>query len=368
MQEVADGMPAPGAVWALASGPRNARRVSTGAAGGLRPDAILRLSSLTKLLGSAATLVLAEQGVLALDDPIARWVPQWAGRRVLRHRHGALDDTVEPQRDVTVRDLLLMGFGLGYDFGAGDDALAQAANEAGIMSSWVCPGVDKDTWVERVAGLPMRHQPGQGWLYQTSFDALTVVLESATGQPVEHVLREALLEPLGMGETGFTVAEDQLHRVPALYFPNQSGGVDRVAPDGDHSLLQPPVFPTLSTGLLSTADDMITFGQFLLDRGMGPDGRILAADAVEALATPALSGPAEAMAAEFLEPGASWGLGAGVDTGGRFGWDGGTGTSLWTDPGAGTSAVLLTRQGMGGPSLPDYMVRFWEAVRTAPAG
>lgn len=167
-----------------------------------------------------------------------------------------------------------------------------------------------------------------------------------------------------MHETGYTVSEDALDRVPALYFPNETGGIDRVAPDGDRDLLVPPRFPSVSTGLVSTVGDMITFGQFLLDGGVGPRGRVLSAESVAALGTPTLAAPAAAMAAEFLEPGTTWALGAGVDADGRFGWDGGTGTSLWTDPAAGTTAVLLTRQGMGGPSQPDYLTRFWELVRT----
>lgn len=371
MQRVAAEMPAPGAVWTVAWGPRVQRQVVTGHAGGLAPDAILRLSSVTKLVGTVATLALADAGVLALDDPLGRWVPEWEDRRVLRHRHGRLDDVVPAVRVLTVRDLLLMGFGLGYDLAAGpDDPLSLASEHEQVLSSWVCPEPDPQTWVERAADLPMRHQPGEGWLYQSSFDALTVVLERATGRPVEELLHEVVLDPLGMTETGYSLREDQLHRVPALFFPDDHGGVQRAAPEGDRSLLAPPAFPSLSTGLLSTVEDMARFGQLLLDRGAGPHGRLLSEAQVGAMATPALSGTAQetarAMAAEFLEPGVDWGLGAGVDHAGRFGWDGGTGTSLWVDPAAGTAAVLLTRQGMGGPSQPPWLTGFWDAVRAEP--
>lgn len=367
MQQATAEMAAPGAVWAVAWGPGERRRVVTGQAGGLGPATILRLSSVTKLVGSVAALALVEAGALSLDDPVGRWVPEWAGRRVLRARHGVLGETVPADREVTVRDLLLMGFGLGYDMGGGeDDELSLASERAGILSSWVCPGLDRRTWVERTAALPMRHQPGAGWLYQTSFDALTVVLEAATGRPVEQLLREVVLGPLGMSETAYSLGEHQLRRVPALFFPDDHGGVQLAAPEGDPSLLAPPVFPSLSTGLLSTVGDLTAFGQLLLDRGRGPRGRLVSAEAVEAVTTPALTGAAREMAGEFLDPGVSWGLGAAVDGEGRFGWDGGTGTSLWVDPAAGTAAVLLTRQGMGGPSAPEIFTRFWETVRCAP--
>src|SRR5690606_680018 len=150
-------------------------------------------------------------------DPLRRWVPAWADRRVLRARHGRLADTVPAEREVTVRDLLLMGFGLGYDLTAGaDDELARASEREGILSSWVCPGLDRRTWVGRTAALRMAHQPGAGWLYQTSYVALTVVLEAATGLPLERLLREVVLEPLRLAETSYSLRPDQLPRVPAL--------------------------------------------------------------------------------------------------------------------------------------------------------
>ena len=369
MQEVAARMAAPGAVWAVAWGPPEARQVHTGAAGGLDEDAILRLSSLTKLIGTGATLALAADGVLSLDDPLDRWVPGWADRRVLRERHGGLDDTVAATRPLTVRDLLLMGFGLGYDMAAGEDDQLQRASEQGqVLSSWVCPEPDQQTWVGRAARLPLRHQPGAGWLYQTSFDALTVVLEAATGQPVEDVLQDVILGPLGMVSTSYSVIGRDLPRVPALWFPTDDGQLHRAAPEADRALLRPPTFPSLSTGLVSTVADQITFAQLLLDGGMTSGRRLLPRVSVEAMGLPALSGPAQEMAQEFLDPGLGWGLGAAVDADGRFGWDGGTGTSLWIDPAAGTAAVLLTRQGVGGPSAPEHLTRFWSAVRAGAWG
>ncbi|QFG68442.1 serine hydrolase domain-containing protein [Ornithinimicrobium pratense] len=367
MHSVSADAPAPGAVWAVAWGPREERRVVTGSAGGLEQDAILRLSSVTKLIATVAVLALADTGMLALDDPLRRWVPAWADRRVLRERHGQLADTVPAERDVTVRDLLLMGFGLGYDMTAGeDDELAAASAREEILSSWVCPGVDQRTWVERAAALPMAHQPGAGWLYQTSYDALTVVLEAASGLPVAGLPREVVLDPLGLAETTYSLRADQLSRVPALFFPDEQGGMQLAAPEADRSLLSAPSFPSLSTGLVSTVTDMVVFGQLLLDLGLGPCGRVVSPESVRAMATPALGGAAGELAGEFLDAGLSWGLGAAVDGQGRFGWDGGTGTSLWVDPTAGTAAVLLTRHGMGGVAPPVYLTRFWEAVRSAP--
>ena len=172
-----------------------------------------------------------------------------------------------------------------------DDELSRASRRAQILSSWVCPGVDRRTWVKRTAALPMRHQPGAGWLYQTSFDALSVVLQAATGRPLPQLLREVVLDPLGMSETAYSLREDQLPRVPALFFPDDQEGMQLAAPEGDRSLLTPPPFPSLSTGLLSTVGDVVVLGQLLLDRGRGPHGRLVSAEAVAAMPRPAgLSG------------------------------------------------------------------------------
>lgn len=212
----------------------------------------------------------------------------------------------------------------------------------------------------------MAHQPGEGFVYQLSFDALTVVVEAATGRSFDAVLRERMLDPLVMRDTGFVVPQTELPRVLANYFPDVSGVSRQVTPDCDPSLLHRPEFCSASTGLVSTATDLIAFAQMLLDGGEGPNGRVLSQEAVRLMATDALTGAARAMAEGFLEPGVGWGVGAAVDDRGRFGWDGGTGASLWVDPTAQVAAVVLTRQGMGSPESAECVTRFWEAVRAEP--
>lgn len=360
---VSETMGAPGLVWAVASGPPQQREVTIDTCGELAADSLFRIASVTKLIATTAALGLVEDGLLDLDEPIGNWVPEWADRRVLRTRHGALDDTVAARRDLTLRDLLTMGVGLGYDMTAPeDDPLTTACRDTGIYSSWLPPDIDPATFIERAAALPMAHQPGEGFLYQSSYDVLTVVLEAATGEGFDDILRRRIHEPLGMTETGYAVEEKDLARVPANFFPD-ADGFSEAAPAAEPGLTVRPVFCSAATGLLSTAADLIVFAQFLLDGGVGPQGRVLSAASIDAMARDALSPAAHEMAAEFLDPGMTWGLGAGVDGEGRFGWDGGTGTSLWVDPAAQVAGVLLTRQGMGGPQPPEHMTRFWEAVR-----
>lgn len=364
MTDANETMGAPGIVWAVASGPTEDRVVTVESAGPLQPDALFRIASVTKPIAAAAVMRLVADGVLGMDEPLERWVPEWADRRVVRTRNGPLDDTVAASRPLTVRDLLAMGFGLGYDTSAPeDDPLTRASLEADIYSSWVTPSLSPDEWSRRAGSLPMAHQPGEGYLYQASFDALTVVVERATGRDFDEVVREQILIPTGMTETGYTVPTAELHRVPANLFPSDDGFTE-AAPAGESELQERPLFCSGATGLISSVSDMIRFAQMLLDGGVGPNGAVLPAKSVEQIYTEAISPVAKEMAAAFLEPGQTWGLGVAIDDEGRFGWDGGTGTGLWIDPRAQTAGVLLTREGMGGPSMPEYMTRFWAALRS----
>lgn len=369
MRDVVSRMAVPGAVWAVIGGPR--QNVEIGAAGPLRTDTIFRIASVTKPIVAALTLRLVDEGLFGLDDPIDRWMPEFAGRRVLRERGAALDDTVAAERATTVRDLLQMGSGLGWDMKATPtDPLSTEYAHRGLVSAWQPADVRPDRWAELAGSLPMTHQPGRGWLYQFSFDALTVLLERATRRRLDLVLREKLFDPLDMTDTGYSVEMKNVDRVPSAWFPNRRGEYVEVAPNGDPRLMNVPVFRSGATGLLSTAADLAKFAQMLLRGGQGPRGPIISASSFAALTTDTLSEEATAMAHEFLEPAVGWGLGVGIDTTarfarshpGRFGWDGGTGTSLWVDPVSGVGGVLLTRQGMGTPEPPEYLGAFWSAV------
>ncbi|OYN85347.1 serine hydrolase domain-containing protein [Parenemella sanctibonifatiensis] len=364
-----------GLTWAVLSvspdSPDAEPAATLGAAGGLSADAIVRIASVTKPIVAAATLSLVESGELRLEDPISRYVPTWADRQVLRVRHGRLDDTVPASREVTVRDLLAMGFGLGYDMNApADDALTRAADEAGVMSDWQPPAMTPQQWVEATAALPMAHQPGQGWLYQSSYDALAVVIEAATGRDLDVLVTERILAPLGMHDTGWTVKAADLCRVPAHGFPDERGTVTEACPEHDPALLHPPSFVSASTGLVSTVADLLRFAGMLMNEGFahgvlpasGPV-RVLSAESVRLLTTDTTTAATRTMGNGMLPPDHGWGMGVAIDAAGRYGWDGGTGASLWVDPQDRVAAVLLATVGMGGPDEPAYLTEFWRAVR-----
>jgi CubicO group peptidase (beta-lactamase class C family) len=355
MRAATDRMPpiAAGAAWGLSSGPADARLRTVDATDPLAADSLLLTASVMKLLTAALVHSLVDDDTLGLDDPVEQYVPEWAGRRVLDRPHGPVDATVPASRSFTVRDLLLMGFGLGYDSDApGGDPLSQATEQAEVFSSWIPPELAPDEWARRVAALPAAHQPGEGWLYQTSFDALTVVVERATGRGFDDELADRLLRPLGMRDTGV--------RVPAHVFPGDPGPVVALAA-GALSLTERPAFCSGATGLVSTAADLLAFGEMILDDGVGPSVRVLTPASVRAMSTPAIGPAAARRAGDFLPDGTSWSLGCGVDARGRLTWAGGTGTNVVIDPARKRVAVLLTRYGMG-EGQPDHMAAFETAI------
>jgi CubicO group peptidase (beta-lactamase class C family) len=369
MQDVVGRMPVPGAAWAVVSGPRQTARI--GAAGPLRSDTIFRIASITKPIVAVLTMRLVDEGLFGLDHPVGRWLPEFAERRVLRERGAALDDTVPARRPTSVRDLLLMSAGFGWDATTSPlNPLAEEYERRGLVSAWQPPGISPDRWAELARPLPMAHHPGEGWLYQFSFDLLAVFLERVTRRRLDLVLRDKLFDPLGMKDTGYSVAMRDVDRATSAWFPNRRGDHVEVAPEADPRLMDVPVFRSAATGLVSTADDLAKFVQMLLRGGRGPRGTVVSSSSLAALTTDTLGEAASAMAHEFLEPDIAWGMGFGVDRTarfrgshpGRFGWDGGTGTSLWVDPASGVGGVLLTRQGMGTPEPPEYLDAFWRSV------
>jgi CubicO group peptidase (beta-lactamase class C family) len=324
----------------------------------MRRDTIFRISSMTKPVAAAATMMLVEEGLLGLDEPVDRLLPELAGRRVLRRLDGPLDDTVPARRPITARDLLTsrMGFGLGPTRGRPPVVDAAAALDLGMGPPVPATPHGPDEWLRRFATLPLMHQPGEGWTYQTSFCVLGVLLARAAGEPLETVLRERIFAPLGMPDTGFRVRADQLDRLAPCYVAAR-GGLELLDGVEDSAWSRPPAFPDAEGGLVSTVDDYLAFARMLLGRGP----RLLSLESVAAMTADQLTPEQRAMAGDFLGEDRSWGFGLGVAAGGdrpggRYGWEGGLGTSWSTSPQDGSVAILMTQRL---PPSWDVLVDFW---------
>ncbi len=176
------------------------------------------------------------------------------------------------------------------------------------------------------------------------------------------MLSERLLTPLGMTATGFGVPAQQRGKLGPLWMPAEGGGEPQVMDPADGQWASPPAFPDAGDGLVSTIGDVAAFAAMLRAGGTAGGQRLLSAEAVRAMTTGRV-GPTD-------PDGSGWGLGIGVrerdEPGGRhagsYGWDGGLGTSWWTDPVSGVTAILLTNQTWTSPQPPAVFTDFWSAA------
>ena len=328
-------------------------------------DAIFRITSMTKPVTAVAVLLLVEDGLFGLDDSVEKLLPELANRRVLRRPDGPLDDTVPARRAITVRDLLTFRLGFGMMItGRGPTPVERA--EAALETHAVGPPMPRtphppDEWMRRFATLPLMFHPGERWLYNTAAHLSGVLVARAARRPLEEFFRERIFEPLGMVDTAFSVPPAKLHRFVTAY-RTAPGGL--VAADGvaDSQWATPPVFPDGAAGLVGTADDFLAFGRMLARRGELGGRRILSAASVEAMATDHLSVD-ERPGSEIFLGDRGWGFGVAVDgRTGRFGWDGGFGTSWASAFEDELVGVLLTQRMFDSPTPPAYGTDFWAAV------
>lgn len=278
-------------------------------------------------------------------------VPEMADRRVLKHVDGPIDDTVPAHRSITVRDLLTMRMGFGVILQPGGFPIRDKGEEMGVMPGPPQPQAqpDPDEWIRRLGALPLMYQPGERWMYDTSFRVLGMLLERAADQPLETLFRERVFEPVGMKDTGFSVPEKALSRLASCYAANPSGGLELYDAAADSQWSRPPIFPDATGGLVSTVDDLFVLGEMMLNGGKHGDVRILSRPSIEAMTTPQITSYQRESAGVFLGEERSWGLGVSVITQrtdvasvpGRFGWDGGFGTSWYADPTEDVVAVVM---------------------------
>jgi CubicO group peptidase (beta-lactamase class C family) len=357
----------------VADGGGDATGTPSGAVG---RDTIYRISSTTKPIVAVAALTLVEQCVLRLDDPVDDLLPELADRRVLADPEGPLDDTVPASRPITVGDLLTFRSGLGWDFAtSGPQPVMAALFERGLGGGPPMPqqAPGPDDWIRVVGSVPLAHQPGTRWLYHTSAEMLGVLIARAAGQPLDVVVTERVLGPLGMDDTAFFVPDAQRHRLGAVFGADPETGERTVYDPPDGQWATPPAFPGGGDGLVSTVDDLAAFGRMLLAGGEHRGERLLSRPTVEAMTTNHLSPTQLAGGGPDPDGRQGWGLGVGIHlqrhgtalSPGSYGWDGGLGTVWANDPAEDLVGVLLTNQMWTSPVLPPVARDFWTATYAA---
>ncbi len=345
----------------------------------MQRDTIFRIASVTKPIVAAAAMTLVEEARLRLDEPVDRLLPELADRRVLRQLDSPLDDTVPAHRPITVRDVLTFRLGYGIIMAMPETLPIQALErEIGLTPGPPQPGAapPPDEWIRNLARMPLQHQPGARWLYNLGSDVLGVLIARAADQPLDQALRERIFDPLGMKDTGFFAPEARIDRLATSYSPDAGTGALSVydeAVGGQWS--RPPAFPSGAGGLVSTVDDLLAFGDMLLNWGSRGKTRILSRPSVE-LMTANQCTPGQLAGSEiFLGENRGWGFGMSVvtrrddlDSVGAYGWDGGLGTSWYVDPREELVTILLTQVNWTSPAGPQVATDFRTLAHAAIAG
>jgi CubicO group peptidase (beta-lactamase class C family) len=335
-------------------------------------DTIFRISSMTKPVTAVAAMILVEECRLRLDDPVDDLLPELAGRRVLRRLDGPLDDTVPADRPILVRDLLTFTMGLGLIFAPpGTVPLADAMSDPALGQGPPAPAAfaAPDEWLARLGKLPLAHQPGTAWMYNTGADVLGVLIARATGQPLGSFLAERIFGPLGMRDTGFSVPPADIGRLATSRGQDFATGQPAIydeAAGGQWSA--PPAFGSGAAGLVSTMPDYFAFADMLRRGGSYGGGRILSRPSVELMTSDRLTFGQKAaggLGATFFDDN-GWGFGMSVVTrrtgarsAGTYGWDGGLGSVWHNDPAEDITMILLTQQMWSSPAAPPIFHDFW---------
>ncbi len=319
----------------------------------LREDSLFRIYSMTKPLTSLAIMMLYERGLFQLDDPISRFLPAFRSMRVFTDGSTAKWDSVPAQREITFRDLLTHTSGLTYGFMDAHPVDALYRSRGIDFSS---SDEDLAVLVERLAGLPLLSQPGSRWNYSVSTDVLGHLAAVISHRPFDQFMREEILEPLGMVDTGFVVPAGQLDRLTANYVPGE-GGALVLADDPADSRFSRPRLASGGGGLVSTAADYLRFCRLLLNRGHLDGVRLLGRKTVDLMMANHLPGDIADMGksrfSESTYVGIGFGLGFSVmldpakaqivGTPGEVAWGGAASTAFWVDPAEDLAVILLTQ-------------------------
>jgi CubicO group peptidase (beta-lactamase class C family) len=345
----------PGAVVAIA---RHGRLIFHEAVGHLGPDrrapmpldALFAIASMTKPITGVAGLLLWEEGRVGLADPIDRFLPQLANRRVAVLGDSVLPgrgliETVPAERSITVLDLMRHTSGLTYG-GRGTTAVHRlypdSSNVAGAT-------LDTAAFLERLAAAPLLYQPGTVWDYGLSIDVIGLIVEAISGQSLGTFLEQRLFRPLGMADTSFQVPQDKVARLARPLPRDPDTNAAQSVPDRAQALR----FECGGGGLASTALDYLRFAQMLLGGGLLGETRILGRKTVEAMRTNRMTPEIENRIVELDPNSEGYGFGLTVavrerastlmGSPGEFYWNGAYGTLWWADPVEDLAVVFMAQ-------------------------
>ena len=321
----------------------------------LKADDIFRIASQSKAITSTAVMQLWERGLFQLDDPISKWIPAFKEVGVLKEfDEEKMTWTTDPVSiPITIRHLLTHTSGIGYGVIDGDPRMKKIYAHAGVTDLFTTEAVTIGDSVEKLAKLPLHHNPGEKFTYSEGLDVLGYFIELVSGKPFDVYLRDHLFEPLGMKDTGFYLPQEKASRLVTVQKPDDGKWVRYPVTfyDPDYPIIGAKTFFSGGAGLCSTAKDYATFLQMYLNGGELNSVRILSRTTVDTIMrnqTNNRYGGAEkhyGLAFGVLtEDGPAKGGIGGVGT---FDWGGYFNTQYFADPSENTIGILM-KQTQGG--------------------
>ena len=322
----------------------------------VKSDTIFRIYSMTKPITTVALMMLVEEGKVALDEPVHKYIPEWSNLGVYQAGFAPLFLTRHTARPMQIVDLLRHTSGLTYGFQnrTNVDAAYRAQKigeieKAGTMA----------TMIADLAKIPLEFSPGDAWNYSVATDVVGYLVETIGGQPFEQFLQQRIFDPLGMSDTGFHVPAEKAHRFAACYAADGKGGMVLQDDPTTSSFLSPPSFISGGGGLCSTAADYLAFCRALLNGGALGAVRLLSPKTIALMTTNHLPGGrdltemSKSLFSEASYAGVGFGLGFSVTmdpaktlipgSAGEYAWGGAASTAFWIDPREELIAIFMTQ-------------------------
>jgi CubicO group peptidase (beta-lactamase class C family) len=333
----------------------------------MRDDTIFRIYSMTKPITSVAFMMLVEEGRVALDEPVHKYIPEWKNLGVFQAGVAPAFLTKPPPRPMLVVDLLRHTSGLTYGF-------QQRSNVDAAYREKKVGEVEKagtlQSMIDELANIPLEFSPGEAWNYSVSTDVIGYLIGKISGQPFEQFLKERILDPLEMQDTDFFVPAGKAHRLAACYSASpqgamtfhageRKGGLTLQDDPATSSFLSPPSFVSGGGGLCSTAADYLTFCRALLNGGKLGGVRLIGPKTLALMTSNHLPGGrtlpemSRSLFSEATYNGIGFGLGFQVTLDpaqtlipgsvGEYAWGGAATTSFWIDPAEELAAIFMTQ-------------------------
>ena len=333
----------------------------------VKDDTIFRIYSMTKPITSIAFMMLVEEGRVALEEPVHRYIPEWKNLGVFQAGVWPAFLTRPPSKPMQIVDLMRHTSGLTYGFQQRSNVDAAyrelkigEIEKAGTLSSMIAD----------LAKVPLEFSPGEAWNYSVSTDVIGYLIGVISGKPFEQFLQERIFDPLGMNDTGFFVPPDKAHRLAACYSASPQGAMTFHATDrkggltlqddpATSSFLSPPSFISGGGGLCSTSADYLTFCRALLNGGELDGARLIGPKTLALMTSNHLPGDrtlpelSRSLFSEATYHGIGFGLGVSVTldptrtlipgSRGEYAWGGAATTSFWIDPAEELVAIFMTQ-------------------------